>query len=281
MLNGSGPGALLREWREARGMSIDELSRATRIGPHFLRALEEDRLDDLPAPVFVRGFIRAYCASVAGSAGEALARYDARVGPPTPTPRVVAAVAARPPASPAASPVTRARRRPTARLLAGSRPRTLLIAAVLLVVVGGALYRLAPLAPTAPPPPPPAPVRLPAPLQSPEAIPEASTTPTAAPTTWSAAAPVPAPPSPAPPPHVLVVRAHDVSWVQVRPDDGAVSEALLQPGNAREWRGAERFTVTVGNAGGVSLELDGVALPPLGSQGEVVRNLRLPAESAR
>ncbi|HEV8676187.1 MAG TPA: helix-turn-helix domain-containing protein [Methylomirabilota bacterium] len=280
MRNGPWSGALLREWREAKGLSIDELSRATRILPRFLHALEEDRLDDLPAPVFVRGFIRAYCASVGRSPGEPLARYDARVGPPAPTARVLAAVAARPPAN---SPVTRARRPPAVWSLAGSRARTMLIAAVLLIIVGGALYRLAPLAGTAPVPPP-APARLPAPVRSPEPVLENSTvqttSPAAAPATWSAAT---ATPAPAPPPlsHVLLVRAHDATWVQVRPDDGAVSEALLQPGTVREWRGTERFTITLGNAGGVSLELDGVLLPPIGNRGEVVRNLTLPAEAMR
>ncbi|MGH7265648.1 MAG: DUF4115 domain-containing protein, partial [Candidatus Rokuibacteriota bacterium] len=78
--------------------------------------------------------------------------------------------------------------------------------------------------------------------------------------------------------HVLVMRAHDTTWVRVRPQNAPVSEEILQPGTVREWRSPGRFMVTIGNAGGVVLELDGIALLPLGKAGEVVRDLTLPPE---
>jgi cytoskeletal protein RodZ len=69
-------GGLLRGAREARGLSVDDLSSLTRIRPRHLQALEEERLGELPAPVFVRGFIRAYCASVGAPPAEPLAIYE-------------------------------------------------------------------------------------------------------------------------------------------------------------------------------------------------------------
>jgi cytoskeleton protein RodZ len=78
--------------------------------------------------------------------------------------------------------------------------------------------------------------------------------------------------------HVLVARAHEPTWVSVRPEDGAARQELLDPGTVREWRSAGPFTVTVGNAGGLTLELDGVALPPLGDRGQVLRDIRIPRE---
>jgi cytoskeleton protein RodZ len=92
--------------------------------------------------------------------------------------------------------------------------------------------------------------------------------------------PAPAPPPPVAPAtsRVLVMRAHDATWVRVRPQDAPPSEEILQPGTVREWRSPGRFLVTVGNAGGVALELDGVALPPLGKTGEVVRDVTIPPE---
>jgi hypothetical protein len=75
-----------------------------------------------------------------------------------------------------------------------------------------------------------------------------------------------------------VARAHEATWVSVRAADGVASQEMLEAGSVRQWQSAGRFTVTVGNAGGLTLELDGVALPPLGGQGQVVRDVRLPRE---
>ena len=52
-------GARLRELREARGLSINEISDRTRISRTVLLALEEERYEDMPnARVYVRGFVR-------------------------------------------------------------------------------------------------------------------------------------------------------------------------------------------------------------------------------
>ncbi|HLQ61894.1 MAG TPA: helix-turn-helix transcriptional regulator [Candidatus Acidoferrales bacterium] len=54
------PGAALAERRAARGLSLEQVAAATRIRPAQLAALEEGRFDDLAAPVYVRGHLRAY-----------------------------------------------------------------------------------------------------------------------------------------------------------------------------------------------------------------------------
>jgi hypothetical protein len=46
-----------------------------------------------------------------------------------------------------------------------------------------------------------------------------------------------------------------------------------------EWRSAGRFRVTIGNAGGVELEVDGRALPAPGSAGQVVKDMTIPGEA--
>ena len=53
-------GARLRRARLVRGLEIDDVAMATKITPAYLRFLEEDRFDDLPAVVYVRGFIASY-----------------------------------------------------------------------------------------------------------------------------------------------------------------------------------------------------------------------------
>ena len=42
-----------------RGVTLEEISTATRIAPRFLVALENEHWDELPGGVFNRGFIRA------------------------------------------------------------------------------------------------------------------------------------------------------------------------------------------------------------------------------
>src|SRR4051812_25692701 len=49
-------GTYLRRGREARGLSIADLSRATKIKESVLELVEAARLEALPAQVFVRGF---------------------------------------------------------------------------------------------------------------------------------------------------------------------------------------------------------------------------------
>src|SRR5262245_58299498 len=71
-------GAYLRALREGQGVSIDEIARSTRVLHHYLEALESDDLASLPAPVFAKGFIRAYCQTLGVPADEAITLYEQR-----------------------------------------------------------------------------------------------------------------------------------------------------------------------------------------------------------
>lgn len=53
-------GITLRNGRVQRGLTIDQAAHETRISPRFLEALEAEQFDELPAPVYVRGFLRSY-----------------------------------------------------------------------------------------------------------------------------------------------------------------------------------------------------------------------------
>lgn len=72
-------GALLRRSRLQRGLGLDEVSRVTRIKSSYLIALEEERFRDLPAPVYVRGFVTAYARCVGLDPGSVVAAYMARL----------------------------------------------------------------------------------------------------------------------------------------------------------------------------------------------------------
>jgi len=58
---GGGPGALLRNAREAQGLSIAALAVALKVPVKKLEALESDRFDLLPDTVFARAFALSVC----------------------------------------------------------------------------------------------------------------------------------------------------------------------------------------------------------------------------
>ena len=285
-------GPYLRGLREAKGMSLDDIARSTRVGRRHLEALESDTFTELPAPVFVKGFIRAYCEFLDSSSDEALGLYRETTGEPA---------APHGPLRPLLAPRAR-------------RAGPLAISIILFVALGASLFALrlglqssrkdsvsAPAkeeARKAATPTPPASAAKPAadiPTAPSTALtPAAPSAPAAAlapssssaALTTSASASTPTPPSSSGPGeakpgnHHLIVRAIEPTWLRVQVDDGQVAEELLQAGAVREWTATRRFTLTVGNAGGVELDLDGKRMPSLGAKGAVIQRLVLPQESA-
>lgn len=76
-------GAWLRAAREARKMSLDELSEATKVTRRFLEAMEKEEWGSLPASTFVRGYLRVVMrtlelAPLAEEADEAVQTYMTR-----------------------------------------------------------------------------------------------------------------------------------------------------------------------------------------------------------
>jgi cytoskeleton protein RodZ len=371
----SSVGAYLRGLREQQGMSVDELSRATRVLHHYLEALESDDVRALPAPVFTKGFIRAYCQAVGISPDEALRLYD-KMGVPAPEltkPPVKAVRAAAVPDMPRRPfiqepdylPVTPPGPPAQGEPREGRSRGTVLISFVLLVVLGAAFFAvtlalqsgregdadpnaqatLPPVpaaneAPAAPPVPASAPAEIPAPQppvatqlvkQSPgvasgtpmpnprasESLPapggqaaaprapaaggvpavasvpsapkpQAAPGSTAAPSAAAqppAAAPAPAVSSAAPGarapgmPYRLIARTTETTWMRVRTEDGRTSEETIPANEIREWVSNGPFVITIGNAGGVSLELNGRPVPRLGASGAVITRLVLPSDN--
>lgn len=269
-------GTYLRELRSAKDVSLDEVTRATRVGRAHLEALEAEDLASLPAPVFVKGFIRAYCEFLQTDPGEALSRYRELIGdrthPPSPGHHDARGV--------------------------GLGRGPVFVSVILLVVLGTALFILnsgrdsssratrPAVAPTAPP----AATPVPRAAEAPRA--EVSTAPAPAPVATPAA---PAATPAAPPPSAtsvpaaataaapgggqhLVAKALEPTWIRVQIDGVRSVEELLPAGATREWSAEKRFVLTVGNAGGISLELNGRPLPPIGAPGAVIRELVLPAD---
>jgi hypothetical protein len=80
-------------------------------------------------------------------------------------------------------------------------------------------------------------------------------------------------------PYRLVARTSETTWIRVRTEDGRMSEENVPPGEVREWISNRPFTVSIGNVGGVSFELNGRTVPPLGPKGSVIQRVVLPPEA--
>ena len=75
-------GAGLREARERQGLSLEQAAEATRIAARHLRALEEERFERLPEPVYARGFLREYTAFLGLDPHPFLDEYTATLAEP-------------------------------------------------------------------------------------------------------------------------------------------------------------------------------------------------------
>jgi len=83
-------GERLRREREMRGVSLDDIAEATKIGTRLLRALEEENFELLPGGIFNKGFVRAYAKYLGMNEDEAVADYLQAAGESGPDPRVIA-----------------------------------------------------------------------------------------------------------------------------------------------------------------------------------------------
>jgi cytoskeleton protein RodZ len=284
-------GSSFRKARESSGLPLDKIAAETRISSRFLTAIENEDFHLLPGGVFNRGFIRAYAEHIGLNPEQALADYD----------RISVAVEA--PVEELRN-VERASMRKTERNLypIAAGILLLLIAVFYLVTRNGTGSAAEPAAPVPASQPPAATEPLPAPVAdlplpdvttAPEAIPIVPQA-VASPTPVSTA-PIPTAPSPAPPTTarattgpavapatttlVLDLDVKGLSWVRITTDGNVVLNDNLQPGSTRRFTAASSIGLSIGNAGGTSLKVNGRDVPTLGKEGQV-RELTITPENA-
>jgi cytoskeleton protein RodZ len=290
-------GENLRREREMRGVSLEEISAATKISLRFLDAIEREDFSKLPGGIFSRSFLRSYARYLGLDEERVVADFQ---------------LAARPqmefdlhrmPAGSANVP-QRATRTPLIATLV----------AILLLAGGYALFRYSTRsseaqAPILPPPvtsqnPPPSTTPVPSapgdatapPAPAPGGVTpgtESSTptvpgaapvtpgnTPNSQSTTPPAAANSanPAPPQTAASPTnklpldgdlVLQVAATERAWVAIDSDGKTVLQRVLNPNEVETLKAHKSFDITTGNAQAIILTLNGETREPLGRRGEV------------
>jgi hypothetical protein len=82
------PGKYLKKERESRNLSLEEVSKSTRIKEHFLRAMEEDRYDLCPSPFYVKGFLTNYARFLGLNNKDIILQYEKLIKPAPPPPEV-------------------------------------------------------------------------------------------------------------------------------------------------------------------------------------------------
>jgi cytoskeletal protein RodZ len=238
-------GERLKREREMREVSLNEVTKATRIGPRFLEALENEEWDKLPGGVFNRGFVRAIARFLGLDEENLLAEYDLAHGEPN---------------LPAPQPYENKIPRPPIWV-------PLLTLLGLLAVLGGLIaggmygwrrfvaYRAA--------------KRAMASSLSPSNSPESGTIVAAAAADPSSglSAPSSAAKGSASLPLDLSVSTSAATHVRVVADGTTVVDGDLLAGENHHYAASQQFEVTAGDSSAVLLELNGQAMPPIGTPG--------------
>ena len=71
-------GSSLREARLRQELDFPELEERTKIRPKYLRALEDERFDILPAPTYIKGFLRSYAEALGLDGQPFVDEYNSR-----------------------------------------------------------------------------------------------------------------------------------------------------------------------------------------------------------
>jgi len=248
-------GEELRREREIRGISLKEIADATKISKRFLEAIERNDHKTLPAPVFTRGFVREYARYVGLNAEEMVNRYnfaaanDDRIEkPPT-----VAKYAATPPRDITPKPPAKRGIPPTFTRVNGNA----IFAFVIVLALGAVAYWA---------------------IQNKRRERElADVAASSIPVTTTKAAVAPSPIATPRPADAATLRLEiDVtkdSWVELDADGKRVFTEVMSAGGHHTFDATEGFRfVRIGNAAGLTLTLNGTPVPPLGADGEVVKN---------
>jgi cytoskeletal protein RodZ len=285
-------GDILRRERLKRNLDLGQIAQELKIAPRFLEAIEAGQLDKLPGGIFTKSFTLQYARLLGLDEEKIAGELQRTLDPP---PEFPAAVEAPNPADSA----IRVPRVEEWESVGESRFRwsSSLSAAALVVVVMllcSGLYALyawwqrahRPVAAHQSPPiaavqqaPPPVPVQ-----QSPSPAVQPFTAPTGTQPSSGAPAPAPSTEQPAPPvapPPLPVAGAHpnapvrveltadEPVWVLVRSDGKYFFSGTLGAKESRAFEATSTVLLRLGNAGGVTITLNGKPVGPVGPKGQV------------
>ncbi len=243
-------GESLRRERETRGITLEDISKATKISVRLLQAIENEDFSRLPGGVFNVNFVRQYARHAGMDEDRVVGEFRALTTDP--------AEAAAPEPSTLEYDWDEERK---------GRIRTWATAAAVVVGVATGAYfwiQQKPAGPAPTPAPPPVVVS-----QPPPPAPEPKIEPPPAPKVEvKAEAPAPAVPPDDPNAPVRVeLLATDTVWVTASADGKPVFTGILHAEQKRVATAQERVRIRVGNAGNIQVTLNGQQQPSVGPVG--------------
>jgi cytoskeleton protein RodZ len=242
-------GEELRRERLIREVSLEEISSATKISVRLLTALEKSDLSRLPAPVFTRGFIRSYSRHLGLDPDEMVNAYLADLAPDK--------------SRDGASKKGGLRSRFLRGRHAAASTIVVSVAAVLLLLglIARPTRRASGTTPILARP------------SAPVSFKNVSVSPGPAP----AIREEPAAEAPKTAGVSMELEFEQDSWTEVSADGATIFSGLSRRGTRQRFEARDGFRLTLGNAGGVRVTVDGRPLEPLGGAGQVVRDMPVPA----
>jgi cytoskeleton protein RodZ len=256
-------GESLKREREMRGVTLEEITAATRISQRFLKAIEEEQWDQLPGGVFNRGFVRAMAHYLGLDEENTVAEYTLAVGDRQPVPVWTGSPPAVEPQQPwlawvivgVVAIVILAGGWFGTRFLLARRAANRATQTEALKVGSSPIAAAASL----PSGPSPAPSGNAVPAQGGESEPETvSSNPSVAAAANPAASEL----------LQLRIEADKKTSVTVIADKDVVFDGVMKAGDNQSFNATDHFEVSAGDAGSLRLELNGKSLAPLGSPGQ-------------
>ena len=231
-------GERFRAAREARGLSLSDVSEQIRIRSVYLAAIEEERWSAIGAPVYIRGFLRTYARFLGLAPEDVVTEFNAETEQSLPDER---------PSAESPAPPERPSNRGSLLVWTAALVAVLLVAFVvyneLTMHRGGSSAVVSASA-------------LPSPLPSSEA--GGASLPSMKPSSVPAAAA-----------RSLAVVFSAPSWLRVTVDGSVSMEGTFPAGTTKTFHGRKAL-VRIGNAGGVEIYVDGKDVGKLGKSGDVV-----------
>jgi len=237
-------GQELRRERELRGVSLNEISESTKISIRYLRALETDSLEILPGQFFTKGIIRAYAKHLGLEEESVLNKYYEDI---------------------LLREQLLEKEKKKKEYAVGETPRritSMLPYGLALIIVALVVLSVFILSPKK----------------------SSSLEETFIPTVSLQAGLPPSPPffqqDPFPGGKIhLNLSFKEKTWIQVYADGELKLDGIKNPGETVNIRAAEVFLIHLGNAGGVTYNLNNKQGRPFGASGAVVKNIKITTEN--
>lgn len=237
-------GSKLREARERRGVSLRQIANSTKISVAALEALERNNISRLPGGIFSRSFVRSYALEVGLDPEEAIREFLAQF------PHDSVTVGHRSSEHVEDNEAIESNRRLAVTLL---RLTAVSIPIAGLIIYFGIAGRRA-TSPAQQPPPPAA--------EAFEPLPALTATPSAP----NAAL---VPDEPVAERLTVVLSVSRICWISATVDGGRAIEWLLQAGEQQTIDVERELVLTAGDAGALTVTVNGTEARPLGMSGEV------------